>query len=292
MKRHGPLRAGLAFFLAAPLTLLPGCGSETVSADASSQAEPSAEALVGGVPWQRTYRNDFVDLTDVVAFQSGIKDNDDEADLRKPTLKSNVTVMPDDAAYDKKALAVYTRRGSYQTSAGARTGFTNGRMQISGQDQAPPVRIRTRLRMTRAIEVKSAVMFWPSGGGWPWEVDFMETFGGNSMTEGPGARQTAGERWHHDQTDANTQANEQIIRDFPLDGTVYHVYDLVILPTKMSLYVDRVLRAETLAGEEKWIPDSAGYFGIGKALTFARDVAARTEDAVFVDFVEVWKPAR
>ncbi len=73
------------------------------------------------------YRHDFTDLRDVTAFQSAPKVNTglrpgDHANgqLQKPTLSSNIAVVDDAAASDGKAMAVYTRHGTYRTTAGER----------------------------------------------------------------------------------------------------------------------------------------------------------------------------
>ena len=272
-------------WLSLSLVLGLGCGGVPGALDSASDGQDLAAQARG---WTRVYRHDFKDLHDVNRFESGKKDNDDAADLRKPTLNANVEVVKDAAAEDGYAIATYTRQGTFQTSAGAKVGWSNGRWQIDGQDMAPPLRIRTRIRTTASIETKSAVMFWPSGGGWSWEVDFLETFGGSSLTQGSGARQTAGERWHFDK-DGNGRATEQMIKDFPLDTTRYHVYDLLIGRQTMTLLVDGVAQAATTAAQQGMIPNGVGHFGIGKALTGARDVPGRTEDALYVDWLELYR---
>ena len=265
---------------------------------ASFTARPVAAAPTtddGGLAWQRVYQQDFTDLRDVAAFQSPAEVNgtlrptdSTNALLQKPSVRANVGTVADSDALDGSALGVHTRRGSYETPTGPAYGWTNGRMAIKGQDQAPPVRIRTRLRLTSSAYAKSAVMWWPAGGGWPWEVDFVETFGGTSTTDYWGSRQRIAQRWHAD-LDGNGQATEQLHKDLPVDATRYHVYDLFITPDRMWLQVDGVTRMETT--DRRFIPTGNGFFAVGKASTHRRDMAGRTDDGVFVDFVEIYRPA-
>lgn len=243
--------------------------------------------------WQRVYRHDFSTLADVAAFQSSPTVNSSLAPgdtanspLQRPTLAGNVAVVDDSGAQDGKALGVHTRLGTYKTLAGAAHHWTNGRMSIRGQEHAPPVRIRTRLRLTPSANTKSAVMWWPAGGGWPWEVDLVETFGGPSSTAGWGSRQKIAQRWHAD-LDGDGRATEQLVGDIPLDATQYHVFDLFITPDRMWMEVDGVTRMETT--DRRYIPNSPGFFSIGKALTGRRDAAGRTDDAVIVDWVEIYR---
>lgn len=244
--------------------------------------------------WTAVYRNDFVDMRDVNAFQSSatvngtLKPSDTaNSPLQKPSLKSNTAVVSDERASDGKALGVFTRKGTYATPTGTETGWTNGRMSISGQDHAAPVRIKTRLRMTASARAKSAVMWWPAGGGWPWEVDFAETFGGTTTTDYWGSRQYVGQRWHAD-LDGDGQAIEQLIHDDKVDATAYHVYELVVLQDRMWIEIDGVKTFETT--DARYLPKGAGFFTIGKALTGRRDVVGRTDDAVVVDWLEISKP--
>ena len=246
-----------------------------------------------GSNWRRVYRNDFTGLGDVLAFQSSVEVNSrltpgDTANspLQKPSLRGNVQVVPDAGAQDGQALGVFTRIGEYATANGAARGWTNGRMMIKNQEHAPPVRVRARLRMTPSAYTKSAVMWWPAGGGWPWEVDFAETFGGTSTTDGWGSRQKISQRWHAD-LDGDGRAKEQLVKDVPLDATRFHVYDLFVTPERMWIEIDGVLRMETT--DRRYIPTGPGFFSIGKAMTGRRDVAGRTEDAVIVDWVEIYR---
>jgi hypothetical protein len=261
--------------------------------DTSTPGAGELAAVDQALTWSRVYRHDFVDLHDVNAFQSSIAvnsaltgDDTSNSDLQKPTLESNVAVVGDAAAVDGKAMAVYTRKANYETDSGTVYGWTNGRMMINGQNHAPPVRIRVRLRMTASVKVKSAVMWWPAGGGWPWEVDFVETFGGTSLTDYWGSRQNVGQRWHAD-LNGDGSATEQLIHDDAVDATQYHIYDLHITPSRMWINIDGVTKYETT--DTRYIPDNAGFFSIGKALTHRRYAAERTNDTVFVDWLEIYK---
>ncbi len=254
------------------------------------------EAGLNDGSWQRLYRNDFSDLGGVNAFQSPADVNSrlrptdtENSPLQRPSLRSNVEVVPDPKAQDGRALGVFTRVGQYQTATGTARGWTNGRMMIKNQEHAPPLRVRTRLKMTASAHTKSAVMWWPAGGGWPWEVDFVEPFGGSSMTNGWGSRQKISQRWHAD-LNGDGMAKEQLVKDIPLDATQFHVYDLFVTPERMWIEIDGVLRMETT--DRRYIPDRPGFFTIGKAMTGRRDIAGRTEDAVVVDWVEIYGPAR
>ena len=256
-----------------------------------ADGQMTAEQLeAGGHTWRRVYRHDFADMHDVTAFQSGIQENaglspkdDKNGDLQKPTLKSDVEIIGDPEASDGHALAVYTRIGTYELPGRRVTGWTNGRMMIDGQEYAPPVRIRTRLRMERTVLTKTAVMWWPSKG-WPWEVDFAETFGGQSKTDFWGSRQHVAENWHGD-VNGDGAAKEQLHQDVDLDATKYHVYDLVILPARMSISIDGQEKFSTT--NKHFIPDSPGKFSIGKALTGVRDESGRTPETVSVDWLEI-----
>ncbi len=257
---------------------------------------PAGAAVPGSSAWQRVYRQEFASLDDVLAFQSsptvnsGLLPSDAaNSPLQRPSLRSNVTVVGDRSAQDGQALGVFTRIGDYATLAGTATGWSNGRMMIRNQEHAPPVRIRTRLRLTASAFTKSAVMWWPAGGGWPWEVDFVETFGGRSTTDAWGSRQKITQRWHAD-LNGDGQAKEQLIKDIPLDATEYHVYDLFVTPERMWIEIDGVQRMETT--DRRYIPSGPGFFSIGKAMTERRDMPGRTEDAVFVDWVEIYRPGR
>ncbi len=248
--------------------------------------------LIQAAQWTRIYRHDFTSQADVTAYESGVAANDEIAGsdtdakiLQRPTLKSNVAVVDDSAAGDGKALAVHTRKGNYSTSSGTKYGWTNGRMQISNHEVAPPVRVRARIKMTASVKAKSAVMWWPTDG-WPWEVDFAETFGGSSLTDYWGSRQYVGQRWHAD-LDGDGDAKEQLEHDDKVDATKYHIYDLFVASDRMWIEIDGVKRFETT--DRRYIPTGTGHFSIGKALTHRRDAADRTNDTVFADWVEIYK---
>ncbi len=245
------------------------------------------------IEWKRVYRHDFADVKDLDRYESDPKINStinvydrSNKPLQRPILKSNVTVVDDPDASDGKAVAVYTRIADFKTTTGTLSGWTNGRFSVAGHNQSVPVRVQVRLRMTPSMGCKSAVMWWPEKG-WPWEVDFAETFGGESLTDKWGSRHTVTERWHAD-INHDGAAKEQLIHDFPLDATVYHVYDLNITPEHMWVNVDGKLIFETR--EKKWIPTTPGHFSIGKAMTGRRNSTKRSEDAVFVDWLEIYKP--
>jgi hypothetical protein len=57
----------------------------------------------------------------------------------------------------------------------------------------------------------------------------------------------------------------------------------------MWINIDGTTRFETQ--NQDYIPDSAGFFSIGKALTHQRNASNRTNDAVYVDWLEIYKPA-
>ena len=245
--------------------------------------------------WKMVYRNDFGSLNDVGAWNSTTDLNDrirpgdsDNSSLQKPTIKENVVVTPDAATADGKALAVWTRPGAYRTSSGVKVGWANGRFALKDQDQVPPFHIKTRLRMTASMGAKSAVMWWPSGGGWPWEVDFAESFGGRTLTDYWGGRQNIAQRWHAD-LNKDGRATEQLTHTDRLDGTKYHVYDLFVTPTRMWIEIDGKTTFQTT--DQRFIPKGPGFFTVGKALTGRRDSLVRSQDAVVVDYVELYKPA-
>lgn len=259
----------------------------------SSAPVTATTAAQPGPTWSRVYRHDFADLTDVSAFQSSKTVNDQilptdttNSQLQKPSLKSNVQAVADAGADDGKAMGVYTRKGTYATSSGTAQGWSNGRMALVGHNEAPPVRIRTRLRMTASAKAKTAVMWWPAGGGWPWEVDFAETFGGSTTTDYWGSRQFVAQRWHAD-LNGDGMAKEQLLHDDAIDATKYHVYDLFVTPDRMWIEIDGKKTFETT--DKRFIPTGAGFFTVGKALTHRRDAAGRTDDGVFVDYVEIYK---
>ena len=255
---------------------------------------PTVGSVGSALTWERVYRHDFADLRDVLAFNSSPDRNaklspsdSTNSPLQRPTVRGNVEVLGDPAASDGQALGVLTRQGEYQTPSGTARGWVNGRMMVQGQNHAPPVRVRARLKMTRSAYTKSAVMWWPAGGGWPWEVDFAETFGGPSTSEGWGSRQKIAQRWHAD-LDGDGRAKEELKQDIRLDATRYHVYDLFITPERMWIEIDGTLRMETT--DRRYIPTGKGYFTVGKALTGRRDIEGRTDDAVLVDWVEIYRP--
>ena len=267
-----------------------------VPLSAVAAAETSTDvAVASAVPqWERVYRNDFTSLTDVTAFQSTAEVNsrirpDDTTNsaLQKPVVRSNVVVTPDAAAHDGSALVSHTREATYALPTGTATGWANGRWMLK-RHEPPPVRVRTRVKLTAAAYAKAAVMWWPSGGGWPWEVDFVESFGGQSLTDYWGGRQRVAQRWHAD-LDGDGLAKEQLMKDVPLDATRYHVYDLFITPTRMWIEIDGVEAYATT--DERFIPKDSGFLSIGKALTGRRDTVGRTNDAVFVDWVEIYRPS-
>jgi hypothetical protein len=241
--------------------------------------------------WTVAYRTDFTSMDKVNAFQSPASVNDtlsssdsSNAPLQKPTVSSNVHVVSDSGATDGKALEVDTRQANYQTSSGTKFGWANGRFAISGQTYAPPVRVSVRLRMTASIHTKTAVMWWPSGGGWPWEVDFAETFGGDSLSDYWGGRQHVSQRWHYD-TNGDGSAKEQLpAHDDTLDATKYHTYTLNILKGSMFVEIDGVKKYSTT--NTAYIPKTAGFFTIGKALTTKRS-ATHTNDAIFADWLTI-----
>lgn len=268
--------------------------AEHVTAGQSYDVDSVSVVQVARSPWALVYRNDFTSMSDVSPYQSAVSANDQvratdttNSQLQKPTLRSNVGIVSDAAASDGSALSVSTRPATYQTSGGVVTGWSNGRMQITGHDEAPPVRIRTRLKMTPSAGTKSAVMWWPAGGGWPWEVDFAETFGGTSTQDYWGSRHNVAERWHAD-INHDGAAREQLTSNVAIDATAYHVYDLNITPTRMWIEIDGVKAFETT--DARYIPTGAGFFSVGKALTGSRQSATRTDDAVSVDWLEIYRP--
>ncbi len=131
-------------------------------------------------------------------------------------------------------------------------------------------------------------MWWLAGGGWPWEVDLAESFGGATTTDYWGSRQNVAQRWHAD-LDGNGRAVEQLLHDDTVDATQYHVYDLFITPERMWIEIDGRKTFETT--DKRYLPTGAGFFSVGKALTHRRDAAGRTDDAVIVDWLELSKPA-
>jgi hypothetical protein len=289
--------------LTVALSALAGPALAAPAQSAATQAASTPPASVGDIvpggspddgSWQLAYRNDFVDLRDVTRFSStsAVNDTISPADntnslLQKPTASADVSTVADPAATDGSALGVFTQQSTYPTGSGTAYGWTNGRMVISGQNQSPPVRIRARVRMTPSIGAKTAVMWWPAGGGWPWEVDFAETFGGLTMTDHWGSRQTVDQHWHSDMN-GDGSATEQLNHADAIDATQYHSYDLFILPNHMWIEIDGVKTFETT--DPRWIPKGPGFFSIGKALTGTRS-GAHTVDGVFLDSLEIYKPA-
>ena len=286
----------LAAALAVSAIAVSAAPAHAVTATNSTVTAPTAPSAssVSGTDgsWNLVYRNDFTDLHDVTRFTSTAAVNDklspsdtSNSLLQKPTTASDVTTVADPAASDGSALGVFTQQNSFATSAGTQFGWTSGRMSINGQNQAPPVRIRARLRMTPSIGAKTAVMWWPAGGGWPWEVDFAETFGGQSLTDFWGSRQHVDQHWHSD-LNHDGAATEQLNHNDTLDATKYHTYDLFIEPTHMWVEIDGVKTFETY--DQRWIPKGPGFFSIGKALTGTRS-RAHTNDGVYLDWLEIYK---
>jgi hypothetical protein len=241
--------------------------------------------------WTPVYRHDCGSLVGVQVMQSSKLANDacapddaDNASLQKPTLRTNVEAVHDAGATDGRAIVARVQTDTYLTSAGLEQGWTMGRWSLPF-DAAPPVRVRCRAKFSRSIGTKFAVMWWPAGGGWPWEVDFAECFGGRSLYDYWGSRQTIAQRWHGD-VNSDGRAIEQLVFDHKVDGTRYNIFDLRITPQRMSIAINGVERAATT--DKRYIPDSPGFFALGTALTGRRD-APHTEDAVYVDWVEISK---
>ena len=266
--------------------------SGAASAVGMTVTTPDSAVSPNGL-WTPVFRHDFGTTTNVTSFESSKAVNstllptDTSNDLlQKPSLRSNVAIVNDPETADGKAIVAYTRRGSYATSSGVTTGWTNGRFLVSNY-QDVPVRVTARVKMTPSAGAKTAVMWWPAGGGWPWEVDFAETFGGKSLTDYWGSRQNVAQRWHGD-VDGDGRAVEQLVADTAVDATKYHVYDLFITPDRMWVQIDGVTAYSTT--DKRFIPTGEGFFSVGKALTGAREGAFRTEDAVYVDYLEISKP--
>jgi hypothetical protein len=254
------------------------------------------------------YRNTFAsaeEIADVTAFESGPAVNGaltpgdtGNSDLQKPSLKANVTKEPDAEATDGYALFVWSRLGTYALPNGATAqGWTNGRCKI-GPTTPGPIFIRQRGRWLKpSVNIKTAVMWWPGNGQWPWEKDYPETFGG--LLGSPwGDKSQVGIRMHKDQaSDADLSAQEQLVKDVQVDGTEYHVYDMLIDHTQplMVCWIDGVEVFRTT--DPKWIAGTGtvsndtvnGFFSVGKALTNRRD-ALHSEDAYIVDYLEFYRP--
>jgi len=262
--------------------------------DPAVESAPVTIAQAESAKWKLAYRNDFTDLKDVNAFESPAKVNTESGgkgsakDLQKPTVKSNVVVVDDSDASDGHALAIYTRKAKFATPGGEREGWANGRMMITGQNQSPPVRVKVRLRMTPSVGTKSAVMWWPVGGGWPWEVDFAETFGGKSLNDYWGSRQHVRQNWHAD-INGDGRAKEQLTHADDVDLTKYTEFDLYILPDHVWVEINGRKTFETK--DKRYIPNGPGFFSIGKALTDGRELRSRTDDTVFLDWVEIYLPS-
>ena len=56
--------------------------------------------------------------------------------------------------------------------------------------------------------------------------------------------------------------------------------------TEQGSYVEQEFARDT-----NYIPDTSGFFSIGKAMSGRRDATDRTNDAVYVDWLEISKPA-
>lgn len=298
MRRHLlPATAALCVAAAAGTAAAQQPGTtapRTTTAHAGTAPGAATPARSDG-SWHSVFRTDFATLDHISAFTSTAALNStlhptdtNQSLLQKPTLAGNVRIVQDGGTADGKALAVHTRRAHYSTTSGQRYGWTNGRLMLRGYDQSPPVRIRTRLRFTPSVGTKTAVMWWPATGGWRWEVDFAETFGGLSRTDYWGGRQHVSERWHGDGPDRDHKANEQIVHNFDLNGTRYHVYDLFILPGRMWVEVDG--RQVFSTTDKQFLPRGPGFFSIGKAVEGRRNDTRRTDDAVYVDWLEIDKP--
>ncbi len=272
-----------------PASAATGTTEPVSSATGTTSATTTSPAPV---VWERSYRNDFVDMTDVSAFGSSpyanglLTPTDTQQNaLQRPTVKHGTEVTADPQASDGKTLSVWTRKGTYETPTGTEYGWTNGRMMLRNNEKSPPVRIRTRIKMTASKRVKAAVMWWPKDG-WPWEVDFVESFGGEELWDYWGSRKHISQRWHAD-IDGDGQAREQLIKNLAVDATQYRVYDLFITPDRMWIEIDGVQMYQTT--DKRFIPTGPGNFSIGKALTHARD-AEHTNDAVHMDWIEIYTP--
>lgn len=259
-------------------------------------AQPNSPSADRHRDWVRVYRHDFRDLKDVTVYESWPARNSQLSPsdrqnnlLQQPTLKANVQIVEDPAAEDGFAVALYTRKSDYKTKEGIRHGWSNGRLGIHTQNHPVPVRVRARLRFTAAVKTKSVAMWWPSVNGWPWEVDFAEVFGGKSLSDYWGSRQIVSQRWHAD-INGDGKAREQLIKNLPLDSTQYHIYDLFIRPDRMWIEIDGELRYETR--DRRYIPNTAGHFTAGQAMTHQRDAEDRTDDASYYDWLEIYRPAR
>lgn len=287
--------------LSATAALCVATAAGTAAAQEPATASPpdaasARTAAAAGGSWHSVFWTNFANLDHISAFtstatlNSTLRPSDtNQSLLQKPTLAGNVGVVDDAGAADGKAMVVRTRRAHYWTTSGRRWGWTNGRLMLRGQDQSPPVRIQTRLRFTPSVGTKTAVMWWPASGGWPWEVDFAETFGGRTLTDYWGGRQHVSQRWHGDGPDPDKQAIEQLVKNVDLDGTRYHLYDLYILSGRMRVEIDGKEVFSTT--DKQYLPSGPGFFSIGKAVEGRRSDTHRTEDAVYVDWLKIDKPS-
>jgi hypothetical protein len=263
-----------------------------LAALAPTQVAAAGESHSTRGDWELTYSTDFRDMGGVRPMQSSrdtnstLRDSDD-GNVRQPTVRDNVHVTSADGARDGKALAVKVQRGTYETNSGTKSGWTMGRMGLA-YSQETPVRVRTRIKMSPAIGTKLAVMWWPKSepgkANWRWEVDFAEAFGGKSLTDKWGSRQAVSQRWHAD-LNGDGSAKEQIIRDIEIDATQWVTYDLFILPNRMWVEINGKEAFETT--DRRFIPQDAGFFTVGTALTGGRS-GPHTNDTTLIDYVEIY----
>jgi len=275
---------------------LPGivlAGTLALAGLTAAAITPTARPAQASTSWVKVWGDQFQNLDQVYAFQSSPAVNStlspsdtSNSLLQKPTVASDVQVVPDPTAQDGWDLAVTTQQGIYETDAGPQLGWTNGRMMITGEDQSPPVMITARMRFTQSVQTKSAIMWWPAASCWPWEVDFAETFGGAAGSTWAN-RQEMTENWHSAHGGCGATPQLQFNQD-PFDATQWHVYSLYITPSRMWETIDGTLVAQTT--DPAWIPTGSGFFSIGKALTGVRD-GPHTPDAVYVDWVRLYKPS-
>jgi hypothetical protein len=266
-------------------------------------------------PWYHTvWSDEFTSSTtsadpNLSSCESAVKvnallsDSDAKAELQKPTLKSNVSIVK--AGHDHKALQVATQAGSYKIStdpaADPVSGITNGRVNIGPDFSLANHIVSIRLRAVGGPGGgqlgKSAAMIWPAAD-WPWEFDLAETIPG---TPGVAA-------YHHIESTPGNAVSNFLTGNTGVNPFDWHTYTIQFLGgatvTGIKYLVDgklltftgyKVPPMTTITGA--WMPTSGiGHVAIGKALPAGtknapyatrRDVPSTYFDAVQVDWVTI-----
>lgn len=208
-------------------------------------------------------------------------------DERVPTKAEHHRVVDDPTATGGKALSMLTAVADYPLPDGKTgRGWVTSRGGLQGADVKGPFRLEFRYRVTApSLGVGYAVMWWPAGGGWPWEVDAAEDFGGDAQ----GRRLRICVRHHYDRNN-DGQAKEQDFYDVDLDAFVYRTVAVEWDGARLRQWIDGVKVADYALTKLSFDGTrETGFFTIGKKQPGAVKGGPITEDELFLDYVTVWR---